>query len=110
MIRIAGILLIAMSFSFFVFAHGTCIFVDTDVVNCEILSQIAEPCSELPHTNGTDSADTSVHVCGCVNTFVMAISSVEFGSFSETVYGPLKFNFASSDFSQRIERPPIVPS
>lgn len=109
-IRIAGVLLIIMSFSYYVFAHGTCSSFDTDVVKCEILSQKAEPCSDAPHTNDTGKTDTSVHACGCANTFVATISHAEYGNFPKIVFGSLKFDFASSDFTQRIERPPITQS
>lgn len=110
MIRIAGMLLIAMIFSFYVFGHGTCSSIDTVVAKCKTSSLITEPYSEVPHASQNGNAETSVHVCGCVNTFVVVISPIEFGSFPETLYGALKLNFASSEFSQRIERPPIVPT
>ena len=110
MVKIAGILFIIVSLSFYVFAHGTCTSIDADVVKCESLSQYAEPCSNVPDPNEPDNADTSVHVCGCVHTFLAVINLAEYGSFPEVIFGSLKFEFASSDFSQRIERPPIVRS
>jgi hypothetical protein len=109
-IRISGILLIIMSFSYYVFAHGTCSSFDTDVVKCEILSQKAEPCSDAPHANDTGKADTSVHACGCANTFVAVVSHATYETFPKIIFGSLKFDFESSDFSRRIERPPITQS
>jgi hypothetical protein len=109
-IRFAGILFIIISFSYYVFAHGTCSSFDTDVIKCEILSQKAEPCSDAPHANDMGKTDTTFHACGCANTFVAAIGLAEYSNFPKIIFSSFKFDFESSDFTQRIERPPITQS
>lgn len=106
-IRVTGILFIILSFSYYILAHGTCSSFDNGVVKCEILSQKAESCSQAPHTNEAGNSDTSYHTCGCVNTFIAVVSHIESRSFPKVILKSFMYDFVSSDFSQRIERPPI---
>lgn len=108
--RIAGILLLLMSFSYYVFAHGTCTSFDTDISKCEILSNQAEPCSDAPHTNENGKSETSFHACGCASIFVPVINQAVYNEFQKTIFGFLKSGLSAREFVQRIERPPIAQS
>jgi len=108
--KIAGIILLLMSFSYYVVAHGTCNTLDSGLVKCEIASSKSEPCSDAHHTNDDSTSEPTIHACGCSSVFVPVVSQIAFGNATTDDFDPLILDMMTSEFIQRIERPPIANS
>jgi hypothetical protein len=106
--KIAGILLVLMSFSYYAFAYGTCNSFNSDKAKCKIINIQDETCSDTPHSNGNGKSETSVHACGCVSIFMPSINNNIHGrELQKTIFSFFNLNFSAREFTQRIERPPI---
>lgn len=108
MARITVTLFLLLSFSYYVFAHGTCTTFDTDFSKCEILNSHTEPCTDSPHTSEKTNPETTFHACGCAGVFVTVENNSMLPQVSFADFGITKSNLIASEFGQRIERPPIA--
>lgn len=107
MSKITKTFIFIFGFLFYVLIHDTCNSLVTDIVKCEQLTQKVESCSNPAHAGDSVPNDKSGHACGCVNTFFVSIYETIIESFPKVVYEFVKPKFILSNFTFRIERPPI---
>ncbi len=109
MVKFIGVVLILISFSFYVLEHGTCSSFDTDVAKCENINNQSQQNSETAHSNeNSNSAETPLHTCGCASLFTASMNTNLFNCFQITSFGFQNLGFSINDFKERIERPPIT--
>lgn len=108
MFKFISLVLILISFSYYVLEHGTCSSFDADMTKCETMKNQSQQSSDSSHNNENNtSAETSLHTCGCASLFVSSLNTNLLNQTQMTTFGFQNLGFRINDFNERIERPPI---
>lgn len=109
--KFIGLVLILVSFSYYVLEHGTCSSFDADMTKCETIKNQSQQNSDSSHNNeNNNSAETSLHACGCASLFISSLNTNIFNHIQTITFGFQNLGFRINDFKERIERPPISRS
>lgn len=107
-VKAFGTIILLMSFTYYTITHSACTAFDSDLARCETLVDQITHCTDSTHSSDDDHSSTTFHSCGCANIFIPAFGQTSLMSFQKTIYDFPYVNLLSSEFTQRIERPPIV--
>lgn len=111
MFKFIGLVLILISFSYYVLEHGTCSSFDADLTKCESTKYQSQQNSDTSHhSEKNNGAESPLHTCGCASLFVSFVNTNLLNNFQMTSFGFQNLGFKINDFNERIERPPILRS
>ena len=105
--KILCIMSLLVSFFSYAFTHGLCTTVDAGIAKCEVFTKHSESCSASSNSENENKSESSIHICGCIKLFTQISNLIVFGEFLSKNFALFDSRFILSDFSQRIERPPI---
>lgn len=111
MLRLFFVLIFTLNFSSYVFSHGACDSLNTDIDRCEsLIHQNSDSNSHRDFSQdpkNTQATSEVLHFCDCLNVFLQNVEMMPLAFTEPEVFAVFNQTTPVYDFQERIERPPI---